>query len=236
MKNNQYLNKMWVAFVDIVAEEGYNFDDLIDSEGKTDLPISIGAIAYVLVKCNEMQTAIEVVHAGLSEKHFKVNNFFRIDNLAILVDKGTARKIDLKTARWLERSAYIFKVIDRIWTYTDLIDDIDGCADSIQCSNLWIVNAKETIFNFEKDGKSNEFHIISENPQRALVKSDFIEECQCIFNQGYKNGDHSILFIDSIINFNEYLEINDSIDDNILVAAHRLMNSENKILSITINE
>ena len=228
MKNNSYYKKMWVAFVDIVAEEGYKFDDLIDNEGRTDLPERYGAVAYIVVKSEDIKSAIEIVHKGLSEKYFKISNFFRIDNLATLVEKATARKIDIKTARRLEKSEYVFEISGRIWTYTSFSENLE--------SNLWIVRAKESNFEYLKNSKNKGNIEISEKWVQVIVKCNKIDDCPYLFTLGSKNNNLSIRAIESIVNFNEYIEDNDSIDEDVICDAEYLSNSDKNLIYTSLSD
>lgn len=119
MKNNIYLRKMWVAFVDIGAANGYNFEDLIDYEARTNAPQFCGAIAYAVVKCDDIGSAIKLTYARFAEKNFVINEFFKIDNLYSLVKQNNARELDVKTVAWLNKSAYVFKISGKLWPYVE---------------------------------------------------------------------------------------------------------------------
>ncbi|MDE5554397.1 MAG: hypothetical protein K2J10_04355 [Muribaculaceae bacterium] len=227
MKNNSYYKKMWVAFVNIIAEKGYKFDDFIDNEGRTDLPKSNGAVAYIVVQSENMRTAIEIVHKGLAEKHSYVYKFYRIDNLDSLIQNNAARKIDIKTARHLEKSEYVFEISGRVWPYMDFPDYLD--------SNLWIVRAKESNFEYLKNSKNKGNIEISEKMVYAIVKCDKIYDCPYWFTMGCKNDNLSIKIIDSIMNFNEYLVNHNAIDD-VLWDAEYLRNSDKNFIYTSLSD
>ena len=225
MKNNIDYKKMWVVFVNIIAEKGYKFDDLVDNEGRANLQEGYGAVAYIVVQSENIRTAIEIVHKGLAEKHFYAIEFYRIDNLDSLLQNNAARKIDIRTARRLEKSQYVFEISGRIWTYFKFSESLE--------SNLWIVRAKDSNFEYLKNGKKGQIKI-SDKWIYAIVKCDKIDQCPYLFARGSKDDNLSIKFIDSIINFNEYLDNNDPISENVFWKAEELRRSDKNFIYISL--
>ena len=98
--SKKYLN-VWIAFVNINAEEGYNFPDLIDSEGEPKENI-IGAVAYIALIAPDIYGALDILH----------RNVYHLCECGELSDN---EEIEVD---WLLKSNYVFKIIDRLWPYS----------------------------------------------------------------------------------------------------------------------
>lgn len=114
--SKKYLN-VWIAFVNINAEEGYNFPDLIDSEGEPKENI-IGAVAYIALIAPDIYGALDILHQGLHELHFRVETIFEIRNVYHLCECGELSDNEEIEVDWLLKSNYVFKIIDRLWPYS----------------------------------------------------------------------------------------------------------------------
>ena len=110
--------KVWIAFVDIVAEEGYNFPDLIDSEGEPKEEY-IGAWTYIAVKANDIYEALDIIPRGLQELHFKINFIDNVKNVHVLIESKEISDSDKDEIDWLLKSKYIFKILDKLWPYVE---------------------------------------------------------------------------------------------------------------------
>lgn len=105
-------------------------------------------------------------------------------------------------------------------------------------SQQWIrnVRAKESNFQYLKSGK-NKGHIkISEKLVYAIVKCNKINDCPYLFTLGSENDNLSVKFIDSIMNFNEYIEDNDSIDKDVKYDAEYLKNSDKNFIYTNLSD
>lgn len=109
-------SKAWIAFVNIVAEMGYSFPDLIDSEGGPKENI-IGAVAYIAIIAPDIYSALDILHRGLHELHFGVENIFEIRNVYHLCECDELSDNEKVEIDWLLKSKYVFKIIDRLWPY-----------------------------------------------------------------------------------------------------------------------
>ena len=108
--------KVRIAFVDINAEEDYNFLDLIDSEGDTK-EYYIGAVAYIAIIANDIYEALEILPKGLHELHFKIVSVFEVRNAHFLIEYDELSDNDKIEIDWLLKSKYIFKILDKLWPY-----------------------------------------------------------------------------------------------------------------------
>jgi len=116
---NEY-KKVWLAFVQIEAQENYSFNDLIDSEN-ADTPQYAGAWANVLVKADNINTVLEILPQGLDEKNFKVIFIDKIENVASLIEYEELDKNVIKEVDWLLSTDYVFKISDKIFPYVESI-------------------------------------------------------------------------------------------------------------------
>lgn len=121
MAPKQEYEQIWMAFLDIKAQEGYEFDDLIDlSDCKDPAEVkSVGAWGNVLVRANNIKEAIEIIEMGLHEKKFEVKFIDSIKNFYSLVEEGTVSDEVIQEADWLYSSGYRFMISDRLWTYLE---------------------------------------------------------------------------------------------------------------------
>lgn len=117
---NEY-KKMWLAFVQIEAQENYSFNDLIDSEG-VDNPQYIGAWANVLVKADDINQALEIVPQGLDEKKFNVIFIDKIENVASLIEYKELDENVIQEVDWLLSTEYVFMISDKIFPYAEPVE------------------------------------------------------------------------------------------------------------------
>jgi len=108
--------KVWIAFVNINAEDGYSFSDLIDSEGEPKDKI-IGAVGYMALIAPDIHGALNVLYQGLHELHFKVETVYEIRNVYHLCECDELSDNEEIEIDWLLNSKYAFKIIDRLWPY-----------------------------------------------------------------------------------------------------------------------
>ena len=70
MSNKKY-SKLWLMLVNIKAKDGFEFNDLIDHEGKP-LEIYAGAWANILLKSDTINNSLEIAQRGLVELNFEI--------------------------------------------------------------------------------------------------------------------------------------------------------------------
>lgn len=119
MKNemNKY-DTLWLAFVNIEAMDGYDFNDLIDTSDCNDVvPQYIGAWANILIKANTINEAIDIIPLGLKEKGFKILFIESVGNLQPMVEHKEINDDEIAEADWLLSSNYKFKIMDSIYPY-----------------------------------------------------------------------------------------------------------------------
>ena len=129
MKNERKYNKMntkekfiqmWVASVDIEADSGYNFMDLIDcSDHNEVLPKYIGAWANVIIQSPTINEALDLLEIGLNEKNFRIKFIDKIENLYSLIEENNINVDMIKEAEWLYSSKYSFVISDKLWPYVN---------------------------------------------------------------------------------------------------------------------
>lgn len=108
--------KVWIAFVNVTAEEGYDFSDLVDSESESKDKI-IGAVAYMALIALDIYDALDILHRGLHELHFKVETVYEIRNAHHLCECDELSDNEKIEIDWLLKSKYVFKIIDKLWSY-----------------------------------------------------------------------------------------------------------------------
>lgn len=109
MKNemNKY-DTLWLAFVNIEAMDGYDFNDLIDTSDCNDVvPQYIGAWANILIKANTINEAINIIPLGLKEKGFKILFIESVGNLQPMVEHKEMIESPLSLQRLNNSSYYI---------------------------------------------------------------------------------------------------------------------------------
>ena len=111
---------MWVASVDIKADSGYNFMDLIDcSDHNEVLPKYIGAWANVIIQSATINEALDLLEIGLNEKNFRIKFIDKIENMYSLIEDDDVNEDIIKEAEWLYSSKYCFVISDRLWPYVN---------------------------------------------------------------------------------------------------------------------
>ena len=114
---NKY-DTLWLAFVNIEAMDGYDFNDLIDTSDCNDVvPQYIGAWANILIKANTINEAIDIIPLGLKEKGFKILFIESVGNLQPMVEHKEINDDEIAEADWLLSSNYKFKIMDSIYPY-----------------------------------------------------------------------------------------------------------------------
>ena len=111
--------KVWVAFVNLNAEEGYTFSDLLDFEGnpKEDC---IRAVAFIAIESNDLRGALEILTKGLHELHFCAEFIYEIRNVHHLIECDELSETDKEEIDWLIKSKYVFKILDKLWPYVEM--------------------------------------------------------------------------------------------------------------------
>ena len=111
---------MWVASVDIEADSGYNFMDLIDCSVHNEvLPKYIGAWANVIIQSATINEALDLLEIGLNEKNFRIKFIDKIENMYSLIEDDDVNEDIIKEAEWLYSSKYCFVISDRLWPYVN---------------------------------------------------------------------------------------------------------------------
>lgn len=115
VKKDKYI-KTWLAFVQISACEGFDFNKLIDS-GDNSNEIFTGAWANIILKANTIKEAIDLIPLGLRELNFSVVFIDKIENISSLVEYDEIdRNLVLEVDSLLE-SNYVFKIYGDIYPY-----------------------------------------------------------------------------------------------------------------------
>ena len=72
MKKLKYKN-IWISLVNIKSKEGFSFMDLTDTDDDEALPYNyVGAWGNILVKSDNIKSALDIISQGLDELHFEV--------------------------------------------------------------------------------------------------------------------------------------------------------------------
>lgn len=113
-----YIN-IWIIFVNIKPEMGYLFSELIDIEA---LSINknlnyCGAWANILIKAENIDSALKILPLGLKELHFDVVFIDKIENVLDLIENHELKQDIINEINWLVSSSYVFKISDRIFPY-----------------------------------------------------------------------------------------------------------------------
>ena len=108
--------KVWIAFVNINAIEGYVFSNLIDSEGEPKEDY-IGAVAYIALIADDINEALAILPRGLNELHFKIESVYEIRNAHYLIEYNELSEDEKAEIDWLLITKYVFKILDKLWPY-----------------------------------------------------------------------------------------------------------------------
>lgn len=112
--------QIWYAYVDLEAEDGYEFNDLIDSEIYDDpLATYIGAWANILVQAKTIKEAVDIIEMSLREKNLKIRFFDGIENLLSLVEADDVAEDMIKDADRLYSSGSRFMITGELFAYTE---------------------------------------------------------------------------------------------------------------------
>jgi hypothetical protein len=114
---SEYKN-VWLAFVQIEAQENYSFMDLIDSEDENTSKY-IGAWANVLVRAKDIYNAIKIISQGLEEKMFKVVFIDKIENVASLIEYKELDHQVVQEVDWLLSTDHVFMISDKLFPYAE---------------------------------------------------------------------------------------------------------------------
>lgn len=112
-------HRLWTALVNIRPDEGYRFEDLIDTEETEEQTSFDGAWANVIVKADEFIDAYNLVMMGMMEKNFLVVDFDYLtdythykENYNVSDDHSVAEDL-------LSNSEYMFCVVGELLPYSD---------------------------------------------------------------------------------------------------------------------
>ena len=113
--------QIWVASVDIEADSGYDFMNLIDCSDFNNevLPKYIGAWANVIIQSPTINEALDLLEIGLNEKNFRIKFIDKIENLYSLIEENNINVDMIKEAEWLYSSKYSFVISDKLWPYVN---------------------------------------------------------------------------------------------------------------------
>lgn len=115
--NRDKYNGFWLAFVNIRAEKGFKFNDLIALGANDPKSSYIGAWVNIIVKAEEINEAIEIIPQGLKELNFDVVFIDKIENLGSLMDYDEVSGLVASELNWLSESDYVFKISDKLFPY-----------------------------------------------------------------------------------------------------------------------
>ena len=118
MQKNRYLN-VWLAFVQLEAEPGENFDNLIDKEVPDANPTYIGAWANVLVDAIALKEVPDLIEQGLRELKFQPMLIQKVENTAMLVEEGELKESVVKEIAYMLQHGYKFMISDKIFSYAE---------------------------------------------------------------------------------------------------------------------
>ena len=113
--------QIWVASVDIEADSGYDFMNLIDCSDFNNeaLPNYIGAWANVIIQSATINEALSLLEIGLKEKNLKIKFIDKIENTYSLIEDNDVNVDIIKEAEWLYSSQYRFMISDKLWPYVN---------------------------------------------------------------------------------------------------------------------
>jgi hypothetical protein len=103
-------------FVNIKPMKGYEFNDLIDTDGTSSDKFR-GAWANIIIKAETINDALKIVPLGLQELHFEIEFIDKIENFMSLVENKELKGDVVKEADWLLSNDFIFKISDKIFPY-----------------------------------------------------------------------------------------------------------------------
>lgn len=116
MKKNKY-NDFWLAFVNIKAKMGYEFNDLIDFDGQESCIVYKGAWANIIIRAISIEEVLEIITAGLNELNFEVIFIDRIENISSLIEYKEIDDSVISEVNWLMKSTYKFMISDKLFPY-----------------------------------------------------------------------------------------------------------------------
>jgi hypothetical protein len=111
--------KMWLAFVQVVPDEGYHFADLIDTEGAEAEATYMGAWCNVLVKHEDIKQAIGIIEESLWDKHFVLAFIDKIENIESLVENEELNEDTLADIQQLCNSGQVFTISGSLYPYME---------------------------------------------------------------------------------------------------------------------
>ncbi len=109
---------IWIALVNIKPERGFNFMELIDSDGEDLSGYNyIGAWVNVLIKSESIYSALDLIKGGLAELHFEIEFIDKIENVASLVENKQIEDSIIQEVESLEKSEFLFMISYRLYPY-----------------------------------------------------------------------------------------------------------------------
>lgn len=109
---------VWLAFVDIEAKSGNEFNELIDIEGNQNHQY-IGAWGNILIISDRINDVADLIEAGLGELDLAVKFIDKIENVASLVEYEEIKEDVLTEVDWLLSSTYKFKISNKLFPYLE---------------------------------------------------------------------------------------------------------------------
>lgn len=109
--------RVWLAFVNIGAMNGYTFNDLIDAESANGDIQYTGAWANILLVADDINTALSILPKGLLELNFEIIFIDKIENLETPIENNEVNQELIEEANWLLESKFVFKISDRVFPY-----------------------------------------------------------------------------------------------------------------------
>src|SRR4051812_41682889 len=112
-------HRLWTALVNIRPDEGYKFEDLIET-GEDEPTVSYdGAWANVIVKGDEFIDAYNLVMMGMMERNFLVVDFDYLSDYSHYKDNYDVSEDHSVAEDMLSNSEYMFCVVGELVPYSD---------------------------------------------------------------------------------------------------------------------
>jgi len=116
MKFDLKYKKTWLSFVEIIPNEGYLFNELIENPNKENY---VGAWANILTKADTIEQSLILISKGLAEKNFKIKFIEKIENIYGLIEYDECSDSIISDADFLLKNNYKFKINDKLFPYTN---------------------------------------------------------------------------------------------------------------------
>ncbi|KOS08036.1 hypothetical protein AM493_19760 [Flavobacterium akiainvivens] len=117
MENTSQYLPLWLITADIHAQDGLDFNELVETPQDGDR--YIGAWANILVEAADIEVALAVLNAGLAEKGFALKRIGRIENFDFLMDDEEVKPDMVYQAEWLLSSEYVLLICDPVYPYSE---------------------------------------------------------------------------------------------------------------------